>query len=65
MAELVAAYIDLPIGIVDAAVVAIAERLEVAEIASFDHRHFSVVKPRHVRAFRLLPEERTASTCSC
>src|ERR1700733_14499962 len=43
MAELVESYLDLPLGIVDAAVVAIAERLALKEIATLDHRHFSVV----------------------
>lgn len=56
MADLVAEYIDLPLGIVDAAVISIAERIGVAEVASLDHRHFSVVKPRHVPALRLLPD---------
>jgi uncharacterized protein len=55
MAELVESYLDLPLGIVDAAVVAIAERLALTEIATLDHRHFSVVRPRHVPAFSLLP----------
>ena len=36
---------DLPLGIVDAAVIAIAERLQVTEIATLDHRHFAVVRP--------------------
>jgi len=54
-AELVAAYRDLPLGTVDAAVVAAAERLEVTRIATLDHRHFSVVRPRHVEAFELVP----------
>lgn len=48
-------YLDLPLGIVDAAVVAIAERLKLTEIATIDHRHFNVVRPRHVPAFALLP----------
>ena len=60
MAELVESYLDLPLGIVDAAVVAIAERLALTEIATLDHRHFSVVRPRHVPAFSLLPGSRTA-----
>ncbi|WP_240197302.1 hypothetical protein [Nonomuraea lactucae] len=55
MAELVEKYIDLPLGLVDAAVIAIAERLELSEVATVDHRHFSVVRPRHVEAFTLLP----------
>lgn len=55
MAELVDQYSDLPLGAADASVVAIAERLKVEEIASLDHRDFSVVRPRHVVAFRILP----------
>jgi predicted nucleic acid-binding protein len=55
MAELVQTYVDLPLGIVDAAVIAIAERLQLTEIATLDHRHFAVVRPSHVQAFTLLP----------
>jgi uncharacterized protein len=55
MAELVGTYLDRPLGIVDAAVAAIAERLGLTEIATLDHRHFTVIRPRHVQAFTLLP----------
>lgn len=55
MAELVDTYADLPLGTADASVVAVAERLGVGEIATLDRRHFSVVRPRHVTAFTLLP----------
>ena len=55
MAELVQSYLDLPLGIVDAAVIAIAERLQLTEIATLDHRHFAVVRPSHTDAFTLLP----------
>jgi predicted nucleic acid-binding protein len=55
MAELVEAYVSLPLGIVDAAVIAIAERLKLTDVATLDHRHFAVVRPRHVPAFALLP----------
>ncbi|MDQ2813086.1 MAG: PIN domain-containing protein [Actinomycetota bacterium] len=55
MAELVETYIDLPLGIVDAAVIAIAERLRLTEVATLDHRHFTVVRPSHTTAFTLLP----------
>jgi len=54
-AELVETYADLPLGIVDAAMIAIAERLQLTEIATLDHRHFTVVRPRHTAAFVLLP----------
>ncbi len=53
--ELVWTYRDLPLGTVDASVIALAERLKVAQIATLDHRHFSVVRPAHVDAFELLP----------
>jgi hypothetical protein len=49
-------YVSLPLGIVDADVIAIAERLNLPEIATVDRKHFSIVYPRHVSAFRLLPE---------
>jgi predicted nucleic acid-binding protein len=55
IAELVARYHDLPLGTVDASVIAVAERLGVAEVATLDLRHFTVVRPRHVEAFDLLP----------
>jgi uncharacterized protein len=55
IAELVAVYRDLPLGTVDASVIAAAERLGVTEVATVDHRHFGVVRPRHVDAFALLP----------
>lgn len=55
MSGLVAQYEDLPLGGVDAAGVAIAERLGLAEVATLDRRHFSVVRPRHVSAFTLWP----------
>jgi uncharacterized protein len=54
-AELVTRYADMPLGAVDASVVAVAERLGLAEIATIDRRHFSVVRPRHIDAFTLLP----------
>jgi uncharacterized protein len=53
--ELVARYHDLPLGTVDASVVAAAERLGAIEIATVDRRHYGVVRPRHTKAFTLLP----------
>ena len=53
--ELVAQYADLPLGLVDASIVAIAERLGETTIATLDQRHFSVVKPMHCEAFTLVP----------
>ncbi|GGP92124.1 hypothetical protein GCM10010140_22400 [Streptosporangium pseudovulgare] len=56
MAELAQQYIGFPLGIVDASVIAVAERLGLSTIATVDHRHFRAVRPRHVDAFALLPE---------
>ena len=53
--ELVETYADLPLGTVDASVIAVAERLNLPAVATLDHRHFSVVRPRNVPAFELLP----------
>jgi uncharacterized protein len=55
IAELVARYRDLPLGTVDASVVATAERLGITDVATVDRRHFTVVRPAHVSAFTLLP----------
>jgi uncharacterized protein len=55
MAELVARYHDLPLGSVDASVVAAAERRGIGEVATLDHRHFGIVRPEHTESFALLP----------
>ncbi|HEX4838801.1 MAG TPA: PIN domain-containing protein [Solirubrobacteraceae bacterium] len=55
VAELAEQYEDLPFGMADAALVALAERHGAKQIASLDHRHLGVVRPRHVTRFRLLP----------
>jgi uncharacterized protein len=56
IAELLLEYADLPLGIVDASVVAACERLAVATLATLDGRHFAVVRPRHREALTLVPE---------
>lgn len=56
MVALVETYADLPLGSVDASLVAIAERLNVTEIATLDRRHFTVVRPYHIPAFTLIPD---------
>lgn len=56
VAQLCSRYADLPLGLVDASVVAVAETLGERAVATLDHRHFTVVRPRHVQALRLLPE---------
>jgi predicted nucleic acid-binding protein len=53
--ELVTQYQSSRIGFVDAAVMAIVERLKESKVATLDHRHFSIVRPRHVDHLTLLP----------
>ncbi len=53
--ELLATYRDLKLGFVDAAVVAIVERLGERKLATLDRRHFGTIRPRHVSALDLLP----------
>jgi predicted nucleic acid-binding protein len=43
------------IGLVDAAVLAVVERLGERKLATLDRRHFGMLRPRHVEALRLLP----------
>ncbi len=51
-------YADADVGLVDAAVLAVVERLNEPKLATLDQRHFRVLRPRHVDALRLVPEER-------
>ncbi len=55
IAELTKQYADLPLGMADAFVIALAERHGATEIATLDRRHFHVVRPKHVAGFILLP----------
>ena len=54
-AELELQYEDLKLGFVDAAVIALCERLGEPKVATIDRRDFSVVVPRHVPFLDLLP----------
>jgi predicted nucleic acid-binding protein len=57
--ELCDRYADSDIGFVDAAVLAVVERLGEPKLATLDHRHFGVLRPRHVDTLRLLPDSRS------
>ncbi len=46
---------DLRLGVVDASIVALCERLGEPKLATLDRRHFAAVKPHHVEALTLLP----------
>ena len=55
MAELMRQYVGFPLGVADASVIAVAERLKASEVATLDQRHFRAVTPAHVAALKLLP----------
>ena len=54
-AQLERTYHDLDLGLVDASVIALCERLGCEDVLTFDHRDFSVVRPAHCAALNLLP----------
>ena len=53
--DLVEQYADSNIGLVDASIVAIAERLRITRILTLDHRHFRMFRPQHCETFELVP----------
>ncbi len=57
--ELCSQYADLPLGFVDAAVLALVERLGERKLATIDHRHFRAVQPRHTTSLLLMPDDGT------
>lgn len=54
-ADICERYADARIGFVDAAVLSVVERLGETKLATLDHRHFGLLRPRHVEALELLP----------
>ena len=53
-----ARYADMNLGLTDASLVVLAERLAVTDIATLDERHFRAVRPLSgPAAFRLLPSD--------
>jgi predicted nucleic acid-binding protein len=58
LSELLVAYADLRLGFVDAAVLAVTERVGERQIATLDHRHFGVVRLAHTDALQIVPAVR-------
>jgi uncharacterized protein len=55
MAALIERYTDLDLGVTDASVIAVAERLGLGTVAALDRRHFKVMRPSHVEHLELVP----------
>lgn len=53
--ELQERYADLRLGVVDASVVSLLERLGEDTVATLDRRPFSVVRPAHVEGLTIVP----------
>jgi predicted nucleic acid-binding protein len=53
--DLLHQYADLRLDLVDASLVAIAERLNIDTILSLDQRDFRVIRPLHTDHFTILP----------
>ena len=56
VAEICEQYADARIGFVDAAVLSVVERLGEQKLATLDHRHFGLLRPRHTDALELVPQ---------
>ena len=54
-AEVMAQYQDLAVGLADASIVVLAERLGTNAVLTLDQRHFRVLQGCSLDAFRLLP----------
>jgi uncharacterized protein len=48
-------YRGVPLGLVDASLVALAERYQIRRILTLDRRHFSLIQPQTFDYLELLP----------
>ena len=55
--ELLSQYADARLDLVDATLVAAAERLNIETILTLDQRDFRMIRPKHVDYFSILPEQ--------
>jgi predicted nucleic acid-binding protein len=58
MRDLMRQYADLPMDLADAALVVVAERERIRTVFTLDQRDFRIYRPRHIRAFTIVPEIR-------
>ncbi len=53
--EIVLRFDDQELGLTDAALMAVAERLQTRRVLTLDHRHFAAHRDRKGRAIEILP----------
>ncbi len=56
MRQITKTYASAEFDIVDCCIMALAERLQITRIATFDRRDFSIFRPRHCDFLELLPQ---------
>jgi len=54
--EILEQYRESEFGMVDACIMAMAERLKIQVILTLDRRDFGIIRPKHCKVFRLAPE---------
>lgn len=55
MQEIMEQYQDAEFDFTDVAIMAVAERLNISRVCTFDRRDFSIMRPRHCAYFEILP----------
>lgn len=55
MGEIMSKYLDAEFDFVDMAIMAIAERLNITQVCTFDQRDFSIFRPNHCAYLELVP----------
>jgi uncharacterized protein len=53
--EIMLAYPTSRLDFVDCCIAALAERMNISQICTYDRRDFGIIRPRHVESFVLLP----------
>jgi hypothetical protein len=53
--EILSTYQDVPLDFVDCCLTALAERMNITHICTFDRRDFMIMRPTHTNYFELLP----------
>ncbi|MBI4745265.1 MAG: PIN domain-containing protein, partial [Deltaproteobacteria bacterium] len=56
--QLMKQYKDLPIDFTDASIIVLAEVENIKTIFTLDHKDFRIYSPKHIKAFRLVPEHK-------
>lgn len=54
-ADIIDAYPEAELDLVDAVIAALAERLAITRILTLDRRDFGIIRPKHCEAFEILP----------